>query len=261
MSQEHRCFCAPSTFGTNIRRMAANYGIPVSDRDKVYGRLKKLMSLADDLDFDTYRARICRGFLENADANKKRFGLYLDQTIDTLNEHSRLPHIESQTQAEEDAAARGGARRRLDPNEETVLQLHWTNNISESTNASLKRQLNYKTGTMWQVIEALQTIAHKQGVNVTKSVYGQGDYRIAPRRGSPKVVNQLLWQRWGDEQKAAKVESLFRQRGRRMQSRAEDYEVSSDAAFSINLQAGIKRKPSQTTSGPDKRARGGRRAL
>lgn len=124
-------------FTDNLIRKAQKHGIGSQERNDIYAYLQSMTAEEDNDHFERMKDEILEFFRTRQGKERKKFGQYLSRVIDTLNRYSRIPHL---------------AHRRGEGGDgDDLVELGWTNNNAESTNALLKNATQHEVKTLPEV--------------------------------------------------------------------------------------------------------------
>ena len=82
---------------------------------------------------------------------------------------------------------------RLKWTEPWIGQHQWNNNSCESANHLLKLEIDWKPQRVTDLIDHLHTVVRQQYVELRGSLFGRGDFQLAPQFVPHHLITQIRW--------------------------------------------------------------------
>ena len=190
-----------------------------------------------DSEVERARNRLQRFFDRNRSPRKQAFKTYVLEMYETLNQHSRLPYLRSQTPG----TAEYGESHLLPP--------YWTNNNAEAINSTIKRKCNYQPQEFKVLVKILSDLMDLHHKDTELAVTQRGRWVLSRRGGVAHMWMEVPL--WNDNHPG---------RRRRIKEIFAAVEAKRPKKRPINLTEGVegnlvaategrKRKPGQAASG------------
>ena len=129
--------------------------------------------------------------------------------------------------------------KKITDNNDSFVLIDWKNNSCESMNHILKLSCNWKVQKVTDLIEKFFRIVKLQYADMRRSLYGIGDFQIAPWMAKCKV-NQINWATKSEEEKDKLFQKFLKgvpKKGQKMKS--------TDGRLEIPRTQKVARKPGQ----------------
>lgn len=135
-------------------RMANESEVALDERNRIYSFVQSMMEQEDEDRFEEMLEEFRNCFHDpNMSKARKAFGKYMLKSIETINQHSRIPHLAHRRARAEGETYEGG-----DTSPSSLFPLNWTNNVAESTNSLLKRAVDHEVKSFGEVITVKRNI-------------------------------------------------------------------------------------------------------
>ena len=135
------------------------------------------------------------------------------------------------------------------PSEKTGIK-KWTNNNAESINHAIKKAVDWKKGSLMELVNTLNLLVCDQLKNIERALFGFGDFVLAPQ-WAHYCVSKNIWEKLTQNQKQTKLKT-FLQNGKPSFIKVK---CSSDGKLTIRHNNQCGKKPHQRTRAKPNRTR------
>lgn len=135
------------------------------------------------------------------------------------------------------------------PSEKTGIK-KWTNNNAESINHAIKKAVDWKKGSLMELVNTLNLLVCDQLKNIERALFGFGDFVLAPQ-WAHYCVSKNIWEKLTQNQKQTKLKT-FLQNGKPSFTKVK---CSSDGKLTIRHNNQCGKKPHQRTRAKPNRTR------